>query len=71
MVFYVYAEKGFIMLKVGDIVRLSNYPDEPKNHGFIKEIRSGKYHKYPVIVVFFDNENHNVSYNEADLLKVS
>jgi hypothetical protein len=71
MVFYVYAEKGFIMLKVGDIVRLNNYPDEPKNYCFIKEIRSGKYYRYPVIVVFFDDESHNISYNEADLLKVS
>ncbi len=59
------------MLEVGDIVRLINYSDEPENYGFIKEIRSGRYYKYPVIVVFFDNENHNASYNEADLLKVS
>jgi len=59
------------MLEVGDIVRLNNYPDEPENYGFIKEIRSGRYYKYPVIVVFFDNDNHNASYNEADLLKVS
>jgi hypothetical protein len=60
------------MLEVGDIVRLNNYSDEPENYGFIKEIRSGKYyHRYPIIVVFFDDENHNVDYNEADLLKVS
>jgi hypothetical protein len=59
------------MLEVGDIVRLINYSDEPENYGFIKEIRSGRYYKYTVIVVFFDNENHNASYNEADLLKVS
>jgi catalase len=71
MVFYVYAEKGFIMLKVGDIVRLNNYPDESKYYGLIKAIRRGRYYKYPVIVVFFDDENHNVDYNEADLLKVS
>ncbi len=59
------------MLQVGDIVKLINYPDEPRNYGFIKEIRSGKYYRYPVIVVFFDDESHNTCYNEADLIKVS
>jgi len=59
------------MLEVGDIVRLNNYSDEPENYGFIQEIRNGRYYKYPVIVVFFDDENNNVDYNEADLLKVS
>jgi hypothetical protein len=55
------------MLEVGDIVRLNNYSDEPENYGFIKEIRSGRYYKYNIIIVFFDNENHRASYNEADL----
>ena len=72
MVFYVYAEKGFIMLKVGDIVRLNNYPDEPKYYGLIKTIRKGRYYKYPVIVIIFDKRwNGDAAYNEADLLKVS
>ena len=73
MVFYVYAEKGIIMLKVGDIVRLNNYPDEPKYYGLIKTIRKGRYYKYPVIVILFDDERWigDAAYNEADLLKVS
>ena len=72
MVFYVYAEKGIIMLKVGDIVRLNNYPDEPKYYGLIKAIRRGKFYKYPVIVILFDERwKGDAAYNEADLLKVS
>jgi hypothetical protein len=59
------------MLKVGDIVRLNDYPDEPKNYGFIKEIRNKKYYNYNNIVVFFDEKEQHANYKEADLIKVS
>jgi hypothetical protein len=68
MVFYVYAEKGFIMFEIGDLVYYKNQ----KDLGVITGYTNNPIYKY--VVHFFNLCDQGVyiwEYDEDELTKVS